>query len=395
MQKIAILCPSTKPVPAVRGGAVETIIEGLITQNEKTPKFEITVFSEYEKEAEIKSKKFKNTTFVYVRTNIKIERIYYLFYRFVKKIFKIALPDNLARNKMVKEIMVNDYDWILFEAGEVFSLKYYKNKLPKEKLLVHAHGMITPIPDVDQYFSYYISISEFVQRYWKKSSNRPSNTYKIWKNCIYTEKFQRKLEKDKSILLRKRLGFSKNDYIIIFTGRIIPEKGVLELINALNFINDDSIKLLIIGSANFADKTSSTYEKKVYNQVQKFGSRVKFTGYISNEELYKYYSIASVAVVPSMWDEPAGLVVVEAMAAGVPLITTGSGGIQEYVNENAALFVERNDSISSAIAQAIIKIKNSPELAQRLRKNGYKVAEEYDMENYLLRFEEIIHEISI
>ena len=307
----------------------------------------------------------------------------------------MALPDNLARNKMVKEIMVNDYDWILFEAGEVFSLKYYKNKLPKEKLLVHAHGMITPIPDVDQYFSYYISISEFVQRYWKKSSNRPSNTYKIWKNCIYTEKFQRKLEKDKSILLRKRLGFSENDYIIIFTGRIIPEKGVLELINALNFINDDSIKLLIIGSANFADKTSSTYEKKVYNQVQKFGSRVKFTGYISNEELYKYYSIASVAVVPSMWDEPAGLVVVEAMAAGVPLITTGSGGIQEYVNENAALFVERNDSISSAIAQAIIKIKNSPELAQRLRKNGYKVAEEYDMENYLLRFEEIIHEISI
>ena len=153
--------------------------------------------------------------------------------------------------------------------------------------------------------------------------------------------------------------------------------------------------MLIIGSANFADKTSSTYEKKVYNQVQKFGSRVKFTGYISNEELYKYYSIASVAVVPSMWDEPAGLVVVEAMAAGVPLITTGSGGIQEYVNENAALFVERNDSISSAIAQAIIKIKNSPELAQRLRKNGYKVAEEYDMENYLLRFEEIIHEISI
>ena len=57
--------------------------------------------------------------------------------------------------------------------------------------------------------------------------------------------------------------------------------------------------------------------------------------------------------------------------------------------------LERNDSISSAIAQAIIKIKNSPELAQRLRKNGYKVAEEYDMENYLLRFEEIIHEISI
>ena len=394
MQRIAILCPSTKPVPATKGGAVETIIDGLIRQNEKTPKFRFTVFSEYDEKAKEQSDFFKYTNFVYVKTNLKLEKLYYVFYRFVKKIFNIALPDNLARYHMVKDFNANDFDWILYQAGEIFSLKFYKDKLPKEKMLVHAHGMITPIPEVDQYFSYYLSISKFVQDYWSKNSRRPIETYKIWKNCIFVENFKRKLNENDKISLRHQLGFSEEDYIVLFTGRIIPEKGVLELIKALSYISDKTVKLLIIGSANFADKSMSAYEKKVNEQVEEFENRVIFTGYVPNDELYKYYSIASVSVAPALWDEPAGLVVLEAMAAGVPLVTTGSGGMKEYIAYGSALLINRDEYISRAIADAIIKIKKSPDLADKLIKAGLEVARKYDMEQYLLRFSEIIDEIS-
>lgn len=394
MKRIAILCPSTKPVPAVRGGAIETIIDGLIKQNEITPKFEFTVFSEYDQRAIESSNCFKHTRFEYVKTNLTIEKYYYFLYRLVKKLFRIALPDNIARKKMVDRLDAKYYDWILFQAGEVFSLKRYCKKLPKEKVLVHAHGMITPIPSVDEYFAYYLAISDFVSEYWKTKSNREDRTYKIWKNCIYTEKFGRTLSLQEMTELKRKLNIAEDDFVVIFVGRIIPEKGVLELIQALNYTSDKKIKLLVIGSANFADSTSTNYEKLVNQEIKKHSEHIVFTGYVPNEELYKYYCIADISAVPSIWDEPAGLVVLEAMAAGKPVITTGSGGIKEYVDSEAAVFVNRGASLSKEIAEAIIRLMENEILRHKLGQNAYQQAQKYDMKNYLDRLEQILSELS-
>lgn len=395
MLNIAILCPSVLPVPAVRGGAVETIIDGLVRENEKNPKMHFTVFSEFDDLAEKESKSFKYTDFVFVKTNRTLEKWYYAGYRGIKKLFKIALPDNLARKKMVELINPDDFDWILYQAGEVFSLKCYKNKLPATKTLVHAHGMITPIPSVDKYFSFYLPISKFVGDCWAEKSNRPTSTYKVWQNCIQVKNFERQSTAEEKRVLMDRLGICDNDFPVIFTGRIIPEKGVLELLRSVNYLNDGKIKLIVVGSAKFAESSATSYEKEVQKEVERLGNQVVFTGYIPNTELYKYYQIADIAVVPSICEEAAGLVVIEAMAAGKPVITTGSGGIKEYINDEAAIFVNRGEMLSKEIADAIEYLKEHPEVRKSMGERAHLQAQCYDMSRYLVNFENILKEISV
>jgi len=394
MKRIAILLPTLFPVPAVQGGAIETLIEGLVRQNEVTPTFEFTVFSAYNEEAARISKEFVHTRFEYVKASYKMYKPYYFIYRLVKKALHIALPDNLARLKMVRQIKCEDYDWILFEAGEVFSLLCYYKKLDPRKTIVHAHGMITPIPTVDKCFSYFLSISQFVSDYWASKSMRPLETYKVWKNCIPVESFCKGMSKTEQSALRHRLGIETGDFVIIFTGRIIPEKGILELLESIHLIKTNNIKLIIIGSANFKEKTSTEYERKVSAEVSKLGNRVVLTGYIPNVELYKYYQLADVAVVPSIWDEPAGLVVIEAMAAGKPVITTGSGGIKEYVDRESAIFVNRGMSLSKEIAEAINYLIDNPDKRMKMSECAKDKAKNYSMRYYLTQLEDIISEIS-
>ena len=394
MLNIAILCPSILPVPAVRGGAIETIIDGLVRENERDPKMHFTVFSEFDDLAKQESRSFKYTDFVYVKTNRTLEKWYYIGYRGVKKLFKIALPDNLARKKMVALINPDNFDWILYQAGEVFSLKCYKKKLPAEKMLVHAHGMITPIPSVDKYFSFYLPISKFVGNYWAEKSNRPASTYKVWQNCIQVKNFERQSTTEEKKALMDHLGICDGDFSVIFTGRIIPEKGVLELLRSLNYLKDKRVKLIVVGSAKFAESSATSYEKEVQKEVERLGNQVVFTGYIPNTELYRYYQIADIAIVPSIWDEPAGLDVIEAMAAGKAVITTGSGGIKEYINDEAAIFVNRGEKLSKEIADAIQYLKEHPEVRNIMGVKANLLAQHYDMSQYLVNFENIIKEIA-
>lgn len=394
MDKICILMPSHLPVPAVEGGAVETLIQNLIIQNEKTPVFEFTVYSAYNAKAEELSKKYNFTKIKFIKVNKKLDNINFLLYRFLKKIFRIAIPERIIRWKMLEQVQPENYDWILFEAGEVFALNFYGKKLPVDKTLVHAHGMITPIPSVDKYFSYYLPISSFVGKYWKSKSGRPEHTYKCWKNCIFVEQFSKKISQTEKCQLLSKLGFTEEDFVVIFTGRIIQEKGVLELLEALDYIDNDNVKLLIVGSARFAEKSKTTYEQKIESYVKKNKKKVIFTGYIPNEEIYRYYNIAKIAIVPSVWEEPAGLVLVEAMAAGKPIITTGSGGIKEYTNEKCSIFVERGEFLSRNISIAIQRLYNDPTLLHYMEKNAIISALNFDMERYLKNLSSIIGEIN-
>lgn len=323
-----------------------------------------------------------------------MERLQNYWYRFLKKVFKISVSDRIVRKKMVKHAAEKDYDWILFQAGEVFSLKKFSRYLPKEKVLVHAHGMITPIPEVDRFFSYYLSISDYVANYWKSKSKRPDNTYFTWKNCIKTENFMREASLGQKNGLMEKFGLESDDFIILFTGRIIPEKGVLELIQALDYIDNEKVKIIIIGSARFANKSCTSYERAVAKEIEKHKEQVIFTGYIPNEELYQYYSLADIAVVPSRWEEPAGLVVIEAMAAGKPVITTGSGGIREYTDGNCSMFVNNDEFLSKSLAERIFQLMNDTNLMHEMGVMAQKKAQEYNMCQYLDNLQEIIKKIS-
>ena len=104
------------------------------------------------------------------------------------------------------------------------------------------------------------------------------------------------------------------------------------------------------------------------------------------DEIWKYYKIADVAALPSIWEEPAGLTMIEACAAGVPLITTNSGGIPEYVLCKYACVLERNNLVESLIT-AINNVLNHEDIWKKkaLYQKDYVVGN-YNVKRYYEAF---------
>ena len=109
-------------------------------------------------------------------------------------------------------------------------------------------------------------------------------------------------------------------------------------------------------------------------------------GYIPNDQLPEYYATADMQVVPSIWQEGAGLVAVEGMAAGLPLIITQSGGMVEYVNSDAAIQVPIDKELPHNLALNIKLLANDKQKREKMGLAGRKRAELFNRENYYNNF---------
>jgi glycosyltransferase involved in cell wall biosynthesis len=87
--------------------------------------------------------------------------------------------------------------------------------------------------------------------------------------------------------------------------------------------------------------------------AEKAGERIIFTGFVNYKDMPALYAMADVCVLPSIWDDPAPLAVIEAMTSGRPLITTRSGGIPEYADKNCAVILERDANLVTNLATAM------------------------------------------
>ena len=214
----------------------------------------------------------------------------------------------------------------------------------------------------------------------------------VLQNCADKDRFTRVLCEEEKVLLRKKLGLNAGDFVVYFCGRIVPEKGILELMNAVISIKDSVVKLLVIGSPNFGhDGKGTPYLEKVKKVVSENKDRVKFTGYIDNSELYKYYSISDCVVVPSTYEDPAPLVPIESLMAGKALIVTNTGGAPEYVTKESAIVVTKEHDLEKQLQEQLLRIKQDTSLKASLEKGARKRAENFTKEQYYNNFVSILN----
>jgi len=146
---------------------------------------------------------------------------------------------------------------------------------------------------------------------------------------------------------------------ILFVGRIIERKGVNYLIDAFLKIKDEDVNLDIVGTGKLDFPTMDLFN---------------FHGRVSESKLKELYSKADVVVLPAIIDkkgdtEGLGVVLIEAMSSGIPVIGTDVGGIPELIIPNkTGLLIEQKNII--ALKEAILKIKNDKGLRDRLSKQG-------------------------
>jgi len=134
--------------------------------------------------------------------------------------------------------------------------------------------------------------------------------------------------------LQRGLSLSGEDKIIIYVGRLIGLKGLKVLLKAVACLKKRSgIKLLIVGDGE--DRSS----------IQELGERlglsqqILFAGFVPHSELHRYYSLAHIAVFPTLADEAFGISICEAMACGVATVATRVGGIPELIQNGDTGFL--------------------------------------------------------
>ena len=135
--------------------------------------------------------------------------------------------------------------------------------------------------------------------------------------------------------------------IIFIAGRMVPEKGILEAALAIADILPfyPEWKLVIAGARRFKDAPAGSYEAKVGKAIAPLGGQAEMLGFIPPDAVRLWQERAAIAACPSIWQEPLGKVVVEALAGGCAVLTTRCGGIPE-VAEGRALIID-NPTVSA------------------------------------------------
>ena len=169
---------------------------------------------------------------------------------------------------------------------------------------------------------------------------------------------------------------------------MIEVKGARELVQAIVNIRNPHIKLLMIGSANFGSNEETPYVQEVKRLLAQAGERVKFTGYIQNEELYRYYQSADLQAIPSLWEEAAGLIAIEGMLSGLPLIVTISGGLVEYAPSDVAIQIERQGIVAN-LEEAITALALNKERRSGMRKKSLEQATVFSKGRFYHEFIEV------
>jgi glycogen(starch) synthase len=160
---------------------------------------------------------------------------------------------------------------------------------------------------------------------------------------------------------------------LLYIGRLTPDKGVHTAIEALGYLvhqwGYDKLRLTIIGNG---EPDYEAYLHRLVSQ-EKVDSTVNFLSAQPKEAMPAIYHQSDILVFTSIWPEPFGRVLVEAMASGVAVVATGTGGAAEILveNENALIFAP-GDAIG--LADQIVRLVESPSLRQQLANSGRQTA---------------------
>lgn len=158
---------------------------------------------------------------------------------------------------------------------------------------------------------------------------------------------------------------------IVYLGYWAPKKGLIYLLQAFERLENNIYHLHIVGNS---DRFPS-YREKIIKYIEKnlSANHVHIYGHIPHEDLDQIWNKASMLVLPSFW-ESYGMVIVEAMFHGVPVIATDAGAIPELVKDGVSgLLVPPGDSF--ALAEAIRRLTKDSDLRRKVIRGGYKVAQ--------------------
>lgn len=386
--KICLVTDGTMAVPPVKGGAVSTLIKFLADENEKYHRADLFIISVFDQDARNEADSYKNSKFIFFRESDFLEKKLELISRLLNKASKVIRHDEINAyssfyRRCVQYVREINPDFIVCEGGPmVAAFHCFSKYFPPEKMCLHLHGKWRPSRLVSSMFGHVMSCSKFIEDEYKRTCTNSNVHYGTVYNCADNLRFRNRLSEEERMVLRKKLGFGENDFVILFCGRICPDKGVKELINAV-LMSGSRVKALIIGSVNFGRQSrKDAYQEEISKMAEDNPVKIKVTGYIPNEDVWRYHQCGDCMAVPSIWDEPASLSLIEGLTSGLPVVVTRSGGNPEEANEKCACMIDRGEGMVKRMSDAFDSLSGDPERTKMMGRESVIRSEYFSMEKY-------------
>lgn len=387
-KRILIVGGYNQSIPPVNGGAVENLVQMFIESNEELKELQILVASCFDEKIIIDTLDYKYTDFLFVK-KIKPQSD-------ITNYLSILLSKYLKRNVIFGSRYINELIKILKKKNIIFDSVLVENYVeailpfyrayPDKQLYLHLHNdklnaMTINGQQIVNVCEKIITVSEFIKGRVDTIKSANGKTVTVL-NSINLKRFGGTDLRTKKAELRCELGILEEHILIVFAGRIAKTKGVIELVRAFKKTENNNLRLLIIGNSWYGSEVvSDKYTILLQKESRDLKDRVIFTGYIDYRDMPQYYAMADIIVIPSIWQEPCSLTLFEAMASGVALITTKTGGTPEVV-QNYARIVTVDSSFVEELAQSIRQLAEDKDLRNKMAEAAYKYVQIYNPTRY-------------
>ncbi len=329
------------------------------------------------------------TNNVKISANSFIDDIFHLNFQMLEEVFKLTTD-------LEDFDLIHGHDWLVFWASKVL-----KHSLIKPLVFtIHAtesgrnqgiyNDMQRYINDIEWYCGFeawkIIVCSNYMKNEVKGLFQIPEDKVAVIENGVNPENYLAESSEE----FRSQF-VSSQEEMIFYIGRIVREKGVQVLIQALPYILQEkpSTKLVIAGKGNFVE------DLKRQASYLGIADRIYFTGFVSDRVRNKLYQAADVAVFPSLY-EPFGIVALEGMATKTPVVASDVGGMSEFIKNGINGFkVEPNNPYQ--LAEKIKFVLNNQEKAKSVASKAYQIVnDKYNWANIAERtaniYSQVLHE---
>ncbi|HEX2945057.1 MAG TPA: glycosyltransferase family 4 protein [Clostridia bacterium] len=359
--KIAFICTEKLPVPPVAGGAIQLYISGILPW--LSGRHDITVYGvqhpglpNVETMDNVKYIRVPGKTDTLYVSSLKaaLEPGFDLVHVFNRPRFMLALSDKFPETK--------------------FSLSLHNEMFHPEK-----------IPDADalrcvKKAEFINTVSRFIAdtvvKRVPEAEQKLRVVYSGADPLQYHVPWSPEGEAIKrEIKLKYGLGDRKT---VLYVGRLSVKKGVHVLLKAMEKIMSSrkDVALVVVGSKWYGNNEKDDYANSVLAAAKNLPGPVVLTGFVPPSEIPSLYNIGDIFVCASQWNEPLARVHYEAMAAGLPIITTNRGGNAEVVEGYGNGIVINEYSDPSAFASTITQLLDDPVSVREMGMAGRKLAEE-------------------
>ncbi|MTI57845.1 glycosyltransferase family 4 protein [Geosporobacter ferrireducens] len=359
--KIALICTEKLPVPPVSGGAIQIYINNIVPI--LSEHHEITVIS-------LKNNKMSD--------NEKVGNVQYLR-------VKGKTADEYIKN--IINTIADEYDLIHVFNRPLWILRL-KSAFPNAKFSLSLHNEMFTTKKINKerakkcinYCEFITTVSQFIadelKRMYPESEEKLHTVYSAADLKEFIPPWFNEA-KENSRKMREALDLTDSK-IILFVGRFSPKKGPHILLKAVQKVMEvySNTAVIMVGSKWYGGNITDDFGRELHQISSNLNGKVIFTGFLPPSEVPKYFQAADIFVCASQWREPLARVHYEAMASGLPIITTARGGNAEVIEENVNGFVIHEYNNSEVMADKIMYLLEHPDIAEKMGGMSRKLAEE-------------------